>query len=196
MANPDFHEVILHDVEFVYPRLNGTYKFDHTQSKTVQCKPTAQGAAWSVGIKLPKKQADELIDDLTKHYLSCRDRNDGLPEFSGVFGAKSTDDGAVIFTAKKSGADSEGEVKKAPMVLGVNEDGKKYQMSGDQLGFWSGSRGHVKMSAYPSKNPQDASGGISLGLNAVIVTEAKRGGDNEFTPDAAPPADEFSEPPF
>jgi hypothetical protein len=42
--------------------------------------------------------------------------------------------------------------------------------------IWSGSKGHLRVFAFPATDPQ-GNGGVSLLLDAVIVTDAQYGGD-------------------
>jgi len=177
MANEDFHKVIRKDVEFIWPRLDQTYRYNSAEKRTEPCSPSVQGAAWSVGFLLDEDKAKDLAAELKVHYQSCVARNSKLPSFSKVFGAKKHKDkdgnetGMVQFTAERKAIANNGNPNTPPPVVG--KDGKELA----DKAIWGGSRGHIRLYAVPTQDP-DGNGGIKLLLNAVQVTDAVYGGDN------------------
>lgn len=174
--NTDFHKVVVKDVEFLWPRLDQTYRYNSAEKKTEPCEPTANGAGWSLAWKMSLADGKKLKDELRAHYEDCRSRNRKLPEFSDVFGAKrlTDEDGnptdAVQFTAKKRAMSNDGKPNKQPKVVGL--DLKELE----EKNIWSGSVGHIRALAFPTTDP-DGMGGISLLLDAVQVVDAQYGGD-------------------
>lgn len=174
--NNDFHKVVVKNVEFLWPRLDQTYRYNSAEKKTEACEPTANGAGWSLAWKMSLKDGKKLKDDLRAHYEECRARNKKLPEFSDVFGAKrmTDEDGnptdEVQFTAKKRAMSNDGKPNKQPKVVGLD-----LQELEDKA-IWSGSTGHIRALAFPTTDP-DGKGGISLLLDAVQVATAEYGSD-------------------
>ena len=194
-ANPVFKKIIQKDVELQYPRLDATYRFNSQEQRSEQCSPSAQGAAWSVSWQLSHEDAKALHGELAAHYNECRSRDTTLPAFSKVFGMKKLDNSIVSFRAKKNGTNRSGEQNTAPTVIG----GDKQPL--ENRAIWSGSKGTLRVIAFPSKSPQ-GEGGISLLLDAVQVLEpiyGDAGGMDDFdmvasTP-SAPADDPFGLPP-
>lgn len=200
MANPDFKKVIFKDALLQWPKLNATYRFNSAIRQSEQCAPSAQGAAWSCGFLVTAEEAKAIWQDLQAHYKDCQSRNSKMPPFSTVFGMKKQDNGTVIFSAKKAAMSKSGQPNKEPSIL-----------AGDltplaDKAIWTGSVGTARCIAFPSVDPQ-GNGGISLLLDAIQVTKAVYGQDDnsDFTPvamqtevkgDAAPQDDDpFGLPP-
>lgn len=177
MANPDFKKFVFKDVEFSWPRLDQPYRYNPQDKKSEPCAASAQGAGYSLAWTMPYEAAKALNAEMKAHYDDCRSRNTKLPEFSSVFGLKRVTDengnetDVAQFTAKKSAMSNDGKENKMPTVVGV--DHKPLE----DRAIWGGSTGHVRVLAFPATNPQDASGGVSLLLDAVVVTKAEYGGD-------------------
>jgi len=177
MANEDFHKVIRKDVEFIWPRLDQTYRYNSAEKRTEPCSPSVQGAAWSVGWLMDEDAAKDLAAELKVHYQSCVARNSKLPSFQKVFGAKKHTDkdgnptGMVQFTAERKAIANNGSERPAPKV--VDNTGTPLA----DLAIWGGSRGDIRVYAVPTNDP-DGNGGIKLLLDAVVVREAVYGGDN------------------
>lgn len=186
--NPDFQKIVCEDVEFQWPRLDQPYRFDQHKKETVPCPPSAQNAGYSLNWIMPADRAGAMAARLSEHYEGCRGRNSKLPEFSGIFGMKTLEDGRVQFVARKSAMSNDGEVNKAPRVV------DEYHEELEDKAIWSGSKGSVRALAFPSTNPQDGKGGISLLLDAVLVTDANYCGDN-LEEDFGPPKSRGSMPP-
>ena len=195
-TNQDFKKVVVKDVEFLWPRLDQTYRYNSQEKKTEPCAATVQGAGYSLAWKMPLKEGKKLKDELRAHYEECRKSKPKLPEFSDVFGAKRLMDADgnptdfVQFTAKKRAVSNAGDVNKPPRVVGP--DLKDLE----DKAIWTGSTGHIRCLAFPTTDP-DGNGGVSLLLDAVQVTEAVYGGDSledDFGP-AVEKDDPFDEEP-
>jgi len=197
MANTDFKPVMIRNVVFSYPRLAATYKYNTAEKRSEECNPRAQGAAYSIGWEMSKADAGKLHAELKAHFESCQTKG----PFSKVFGMKQLENGNVLFSAKKKGVNAQGETNPKPVVI----DGMKQPMT--DLNFWGGSKGNLKVQAYPVTDP-DGAAGISLLLDTVQVIEAVYGGAglddfDEVAPtggahaefDAKPAADPFADIP-
>jgi len=172
--NPDFMKLVLKGVTYQWPRLDQPYRFDQNREETVACEPGAPNAAYSIAWQMPIDEGKKLHKLLREHYEECRSRNAKLPEFSSVFGMKSVEleDGSKVaqLTAKKRAMSNQGKANKPPVVV----DGRLQPL--EDKAIWTGSKGDVRILAFPATNPQDGSGGISLLLDAVVVREAVYGG--------------------
>ena len=165
MAKTDFRQFMFRNVELKYPRLDVTYRYNTAEKRSEQCQPTASNAAYSVAWDVDHEEAKKMYGEFKAHYESC-----GRKEpFSKVFGMKKLDDGRVEFRAKRNGTNAEGKVNEKPKVI----DGMKQPLA--DLGIWGGSKGNVRVTAYPATDP-DGNGGISLLIDVVQVTHAVYGG--------------------
>ena len=165
MANTDFKPVMIRDIEYKYPRLNTTYRFNTSQKKSEECAPGASGAAYSIAWEMGADAAKALHADLKAHYESC-----GRKEaFTKIFGMKKLDSGNYEFRAKRNGTNSQGALNEKPRVI----DGAKNPLA--DTAIWSGSKGSIKVTAYPVTDP-DGNGGISLLIDTVQVSHAVYGG--------------------
>ena len=184
--NPDFKKFVFKNVTFSWPRLDQPYRYNPSTEKSEPCPANAQGAGFSLAWTMPYAQAKPIFEEMRAHYEDCRTRNSKLPAFGTVFGlkklknAEGVDTGEAQFTAKKGAMSNDGKLNKEPIVVGAD-----HQPLADRA-IWGGSRGHVRVLAFPSTNPQDKSGGVSLLLDAVVVTHAEYGGDGL--------GDDFGEP--
>jgi hypothetical protein len=165
MANTDFKSVMIRNVEFKYPRLNATYRFNTSQKKSEECAPTASGASYSIGWEMSKDEASKLHAELKAHYEKCQTKS----PFSKVFGMKKLENGNYEFRAKRNGVNGQGALNEKPRVI----DGSKQPLA--DTAFWGGSKGSIKVTAYPVTDP-DGNGGISLLIDTVQVTHAVYGG--------------------
>ena len=187
MAKEDFRSFMFRNVELKYPRLNQTHRYNNAEKRSEPCAQTANGASWSVAFEVDADTAKTMFSEMKAHYQS---RNPKAP-FSKVFGMKKLDSGMVEFRAKRNGANGEGKPNTPPSVI----DGRKLPL--EDKSIWSGSKGSVRVVAYPTTDP-DGNGGISLILDVVQVTEAVYGGDNLDDFDSVEPAvsdlDDFDGP--
>lgn len=165
MAKTDFKPVMIRNVEFLYPRLNATHKFNTAEKRSEECNPRAQGASYSIGWKMDKDAAQALHSELKAHYESCKTN----PPFSKVFGMKKLEDGSFTFSAKRNGCNGQGEENSKPTVI----DGMKKPLA--DTAIWGGSKGSIKVTAFPVTDP-DGNGGVSLLIDTVQVTHAVYGG--------------------
>ena len=178
MANEDFKKFVVKDAHLIYPRLDNTYRYDVTEGRSVKCEATANGASWSCGILLSTEEAKQFHKDFVEHYNERKAAGKKVPEFKKVFGMKKRDDGMVVMTVKKNGANQAGKENQPPQILAGDLSPL------DNKTIWSGSTGTVRFFAFPSLNPQ-RDGGISLLLDAIQVTKAVYGSDltgDDFSP--------------
>ena len=165
MAKTDFRPTMIRNVEFKYPRLNETYRYNVAEKRSEPCAPTANGASYSIAWEMNADDARKLYAELKAHYESCQTK----APFSTVFGMKKLDNGNVEFKAKRNGSNSQGQLNKKPTVI----DGMKQPLA--DLNIWGGSKGNIRVTAYPAVDPQGV-GGISLLIDTVQVTHAVYGG--------------------
>ena len=165
MAKTDFKPVMCRNVEFQYPRLGATYKFNTAEKRSEECPPRANGAAYSVGWKMDAEAAGKLHAELKAHYESCQTK----APFGKVFGMSKNDDGTFNFRAKRNGTNGAGDENPKPKVIG----GDKQPLA--DVNIWGGSTGSIKVTAYPVTDP-DGQGGISLLIDTVQVVHAVYGG--------------------
>jgi hypothetical protein len=171
-TNPDFLKIVVKDVTLQWPRLDQPYRFDQARKETVACAPGAPNAGYSVAWECDMAEGKKFYQTVQAHYKDCQARNPKLPAFAKVFGMKKdAESGKVTFTAKKRAMNNDGKENKPPRVVDVTlkdlEDPR----------IWSGSKGGVRIFAFPATDPQTSEGGITLLLDAVVVTEAVYGGD-------------------
>ena len=165
MAKTDFKPVMIRNVEFKYPRLNACYRYNTSEKKSEECAPTASNAAYSIAWEMTAEEAKTLHAELKAHYETCQTK----APFSKIFGMKKLESGNYEFRAKRNGTNSQGQQNEKPRVI----DGSKQPLA--DLAFWGGSKGSIKVTAYPVTDP-DGNGGISLLIDTVQVTHAVYGG--------------------
>ena len=162
MANPDFMSFNVRGVEFMYPKLDSTYRYIAAEKRSDKCAQTAQGAKWSVTFAPSKAEGEALLETLKKHYAECRVRDAKRPAFGRVFGSKVLDDGRISFSASRNGQNARDELNPAPEVV----DAKTLPL--ENRAIWTGSTGNLILSAVPQTDP-DGVGGIKLLLTKVQV---------------------------
>jgi hypothetical protein len=167
MAKTDFKPVMIRNVEFKYPRLSETYRYNTAEKRSEPCPPTASNAAYSIAWEMTHDAARSLHAELKAHYESCQTK----APFAKVFGMKKLDNGNVEFKAKRNGTNSLGVINTAPKLI----DGMKQPLA--DANIWGGSKGNIRVTAYPATDP-DGLGGISLLIDVVQVTHAVYGGSN------------------
>jgi len=172
----DFKDVFIPDVTFVYPRVNQLYRYDphhdngpdKKKGKTVPAEPHEPSAHWGINFTVSKEMGRKIYKEAADHFTAREPKK----TFSGIFGQSETDDGDIMFRARKNAKTSKGKDNTAPVVI----DGQKKPL--EKLDFWSGSKGALKVTMRPSFNPKDGIDGISLTLHSLQVTEAIYGGDD------------------
>jgi len=165
MANTDFKSTMCRNVEFKYPRLSTTFRYNTAEKRSEECSPTASNASYSVAWEMPQSEAAKLHAELKAHYESCNRKE----PFTKVFGMKKLENGNVEFRAKRNGTNSQGALNEKPRVI----DGMKQPLA--DLNIWGGSKGSIKVTAYPVCDPEN-NGGISLLIDTVQITHAVYGG--------------------
>jgi hypothetical protein len=165
MAKTDFKPVMIRNVEFKYPRLNACYRYNTSEKKSEECAPTASNAAYSIAWEMTADDAKTLHAELKAHYETCQTK----AAFTKVFGMKKLDSGNYEFRAKRNGTNSQGQQNEKPRVI----DGMKQPLA--DTAFWGGSKGSIKVTAYPVTDPEGI-GGVSLLIDTVQVTHAVYGG--------------------
>jgi len=167
MAKADFKPIMIRNVEFKYPRLTETYRYNTAEKRSEPCQPTASNAAYSIAWVMTADAARAFYAECQAHYATCQTN----APFAKVFGMKKMDDGTVEFKAKRNGTNGGGKVNEKPKVI----DGMKQPLTDTNI--WGGSKGNIRVTAYPALDP-DGIGGISLLIDTVQVTHAVYGGSN------------------
>jgi hypothetical protein len=167
MANEKPRKFMFRNVEFKYPRLNQTYRYNTAEKRSEPCQPTASNAAYSVAWEMSQADAKPIYAEMKAYYESRK----SSPAFSKIFGMKKLENGNIEFRAKHNGTNSQGSINTPPTVI----DGNQKPLA--DAGFWGGSKGSIRVRAVPSTDP-DGLGGISLWIDVVQVTHAIYGGDN------------------
>ena len=127
MANTDFKPTMVRNVEFKYPRLNSTYRYNTAEKRSEECAPTASNASYSVAWEMPQGEAAKLYAELKAHYENCNRKE----SFSKIFGMKKLDSGNVEFRAKRNGTNSQGTLNEKPRVI----DGMKQPLAVSAIAF-------------------------------------------------------------
>jgi hypothetical protein len=170
--NPDFKKIIVKDVPLLWPRIDQPYRWNSREERSEPCTATVQGAGYSIAWEMPQDEARKFYDALKAHYEDCQQRDSTRPPFHTVFGMKrDTEKKIVTFRAKRNAVDGEGKIKPPPKVT----DGQLHDLADKAI--WSGSKGGVRVFAFPAKDPQTGNGGVSLTFDAVQVTDPVYGGD-------------------
>ena len=165
MANTDFKSTMIRGVEFKYPKLNATYRFNTSLKKSEEAAPSASGASYSISWEMLKEDAGKLHAELKAHYESCNRKE----PFTKIFGMKKMENGNFEFRAKRNGTNAQGVLNSPPRVI----DGQKQPLA--DLAFWGGSKGSIKVTAYPVTDPTTGDGGISLLIDTVQIIHAVYG---------------------
>ena len=184
MANTDFKPVMIRNVEFKFPRLGATYKFNTAEKRSEECNPRAQGAAYSIGWTMSVADSKKLYAELKAHYESCAGTK---APFGKVFGMKKNEDGTCNFSAKRNGVNGKGEENPKPTVI----NGLKQPLA--DVHIWGGSSGNLKVTAYPVTDPNGV-GGISLLIDTVQVVDAVYGGGGLDEFDTIAPVGQIQDP--
>lgn len=190
----DFKDVMLKDVEFIYPRVDQLYKYDPhakkddgTSGKSVPATADEQGAAWSTGFILSKEESIKFWDACAAHHKARAPKD----KFKTVHGSRELDDGRMQFNCKSKGKTAKGVIKSAPLVI----DGQRKPL--ENLSFYGGSKGNLKVTIMPALNPSTKEHGVSLILSAIQVTDAiYSGGDDMAGFDSIAPAPSEDDDPF
>lgn len=148
-------------VEALWPRINGTYKFDSIEGKSVKCDPKDPAAAYEMSFKMTPDQAKALWGKMLEAYSAKKQA--GWPE-QPVNPFKKDEDGCFIGKAKLKG-NYNGELTKG--VAQYDAHGSKLA---DDFMLTTGSKVNVAVTFVPY-NMREA--GVSLRLRAVQVVEYK-----------------------
>ena len=96
-------------------------------------------------------ESSKIVANITPHYVAWYGSRHGVA-FTGC-----------------NGTNSQGALNEKPRVI----DGMKQPLA--DTAFWGGSKGSIKVTAYPVTDP-DGNGGISLLIDTVQVSHAVYGG--------------------
>ena len=156
-ANPAF---IIDDVEALWPRMNGTYRFDQKERRAVPCDPFDDGAKYELSFRMSKAQAKKLFTVMTEAYDKKAESEKDWPEkLTNPFTKE--DDGTYIFKASLKGAYGKDATRKPAQF-----DAKNTKLDDDFL-LTTGST--VNVAVVPSPYHGSMGTGVSLRLRAVQV---------------------------
>ena len=148
-----------------YPRLNGTYKFDSGEMRSVKCDALDDGAAYDMSFIMTPDQAKQLHSLCMEAYnnAASMDSKKKWPEKPSNLPYKKGDDGEIIGKAKLKGA--YGMEKTSPPR---QVDAQRNKLPDDFM-LTSGSKVNVAVTLVPYNT--GSINGISLRLRAVQVLE-------------------------
>ena len=156
-------------VTALYPRLNGTYKFDTQENKSVKCHALDEGAAFEMSFKLNDEQAKELHQICSQAYAnaSAMDTKRKLPY-------KRNADNEIVGKCKLKGSYG-GDVTQPPKQV----DASRNRLPDDFM-LTTNSKVNVAVVIVPYNT--GSLNGVSLRLRAVQVLELAEleGGDDPF----------------
>ena len=148
----------LDGVEVKYPRIDRTYRYSQADSLTIPCKPTENGAAFSLSFLMDKSQADALWKRMREVYTTRQKTESSWPtKFAKPF--TEAEDGRWEYKTSLKGAYGK-EITRPPMV--VDSLNKKL---GEDFELTTGSTVNLSFVFVPYNGHWGA--GVSLRLRAV-----------------------------
>lgn len=150
-----------------YPRLDQPYAFDRSQGprgRTVPCKWTASGAAYTTSFVVSEEQAKSIHMDMVKAWKNAPNRTKDWPERMATKNIQKTDEGAEFKAQKK--AQYQGVQSERPAQFNA-----KNEMLEDGFQITSGSKINLLVNLYPWYNVEDKKGGVSLQIKGVQLIE-------------------------
>ena len=164
-------------VTALYPRLNGTYKFDTQENKSVKCHALDEGAAFEMSFKLDEAQAKELHQVCSQAYANAAamdtkrkwpDKPTNLPY------KRNKDNNDIVGKCKLKGSYG-GDVTQPPKQV----DAARNRLPDDFM-LTTNSKVNVAVMIVPYNT--GSLNGVSLRLRAVQVLELAEleGGDDPF----------------
>ena len=172
----DFKDVMLKDFEFIYPKFDQIYRYDHTfkkddgnTGKSVPAKADEQDANWSTKFIMSKEEGTKFWNLCEAHHKERAPKK----KFKTVHGFKQLEDDRLEFGAKRKAKTAKGKHEAPPLVI----SGDRTPL--ENLAISSGSRGNLKVTIFPSLNPSSGEHGITVRLIAIQVTDAVYGGGGD-----------------
>jgi len=163
-------------VTALYPRLNGTYKFDTQENKSVKCHALDEGAAFEMSFKLDDEQAKELHQVCSQAYANAAamDTKRKWPDKPTNLPYKRNDDNDIVGKCKLKGSYG-GDITQPPRQV----DAARNRLPDDFM-LTSNSTVNVAVVIVPYNT--GSLNGVSLRLRAVQVLKLAEleGGDDPF----------------
>jgi hypothetical protein len=152
----------INNVEALWPRINGTYKYDSVEGRSVKCDPKDPAAAYEMSFRMTEDDAKVLWGKMVEAYNSKKQSN--WPDLPNNPLKKEDDTGCYVGKAKLKG-NYNGELTK-----GVAQYDAQGNRLGDDFMLTTGSKVNVAITFVPY-NMREA--GVSMRLRAVQVVEYK-----------------------
>lgn len=152
----------INNVEALWPRINGTYKYDSVEQRSVKCDPKDPAAAYEMSFRMTAAQAKDLWGKMVEAYNSKKQT--GWPDAPVNPLKKEEESGCFIGKAKLKG-NYNGELTKGVAQF----DASGNRLSEDFM-LTTGSKVNVAITFVPY-NMREA--GVSMRLRAVQVVEYK-----------------------
>lgn len=150
----------INDVEALWPRINGCYRYDNNEKRSVPCDAFDDGAKYEISFRMDKPRANELWGAMLAAYKAKAATQDSWPKkFDNPF--KKDDDGTFIFKASLKGAYGK-EVTRKP----TQYDSRNTELDADFM-LTTGSTVNIAVSFTPYNASMGT--GVSLRLRAVQV---------------------------
>jgi hypothetical protein len=161
----------------MYPRLNGTYKFDTQENKSVKCDALEEGAAFEMSFKLDESQAKDLHQVCSQAYANAAamDTKRKWPEKPTNLPYKRNQDTNEIIGKCKLKGSYGGDRTQPPKQV----DAARNKLPDDFM-LTTNSKVNVAVVIVPYNT--GSLNGVSLRLKAVQVLELAEleGGDDPF----------------
>jgi hypothetical protein len=170
-------QYMISGVTAMYPRLNGTYKFDTQENKSVKCDALEEGAAFEMSFKLDESQAKDLHQVCSQAYANAAamDTKRKWPEKPTNLPYKRNQDTNEIIGKCKLKGSYGGDRTQPPKQV----DAARNKLPDDFM-LTTNSKVNVAVVIVPYNT--GSLNGVSLRLKAVQVLELAEleGGDDPF----------------
>ena len=151
---------IIDDVQALWPRINGTYRFDQKERRSVPCDAFDDGAKYELSFRMTKVQAKKLYKAMLEAYNNKAESEKEWPEkFENPF--TRDEDGDFVFKASLKGAYGKDATRKPAQF-----DAKNTKLEGDFL-LTTGSTVNIAVVFSPYHGTIGT--GVSLRLRAVQI---------------------------
>jgi len=153
---------LINEVEALWPRLNGTYRYDNKEKRSVPCDPFDEGAQYGINFRMSKTQAKDLRKAMIQAYKEKTATEKNWPEkFASPFIEE--EEGTFTFKASLKGAYGKDATRKPAQF-----DSKNTKLD-DEFLLTTGSTVNVAVSFVPYNAGGSMGNGVSLRLRAVQV---------------------------
>jgi hypothetical protein len=151
---------LIDEVEALWPRINGTYRYDNKEKRSVPCDPFDEGAKYEINFRMSKTKAKDLRKAMIQAYKEKAASEKDWPEkFDNPFTEE--DEDTFVFKASLRGAYGKSVTRKPAQF-----DSKNTKL-GDDFLLTTGSTVNIAVSFTPYN--ASMGNGVSLRLRAIQV---------------------------